>query len=53
MDGKYVTRTEPISLIDHASTLESIYKDTFVLEFDEKLIDELIKKLRRNKNEQR
>ena len=51
MDGKYVSRTEPISLIDHASTLESIHKDNFVLEFDEKLVDKIIEKLRRKENE--
>lgn len=51
MNDESVTKVEPISLIDHASTLESIHKDAVALEIDEKLIDELIKKLRRKENE--
>lgn len=44
-----LTKVEPISLIDYGSTLESIHKDAVALEFDEKLIDELIEQLRRRK----
>lgn len=51
MNEESVTKVEPISLIDHASTLESIHKDNFVLEFDEKLVDKIIEKLRRKENE--
>ena len=51
MNDESVTRAEPISLIDHGSTLESIHKDTVALEIDEKLVNKIIEKLRRSKNE--
>ena len=51
MNDESVIKVEPISLIDHGSTLESIYKDAVALEIDEKLVNKIIEKLRRNKNE--
>ena len=53
MNSKSVPMAEPISLIDHGSTLESIHKDAVALEIDEKLVDKIIEKLRGKENEER